>query len=58
MQVIPDDDLDLVETTLPDTRLVSVNSGSGTPFTMKLRPRSVADVCTNNKVMYYMSNLH
>ena len=41
VQVTLDDDLDLVETNLPPSRLVSVESGSGTPFTMKLRPRSV-----------------
>ena len=36
-----DDDLDIVTRDVPENGLVRVKKGTGTPFSIKLKPRSV-----------------
>ena len=50
-----DSELELVENQLIDySGLLSVARGTGTPFTIKLRPRSVSTIVLHSYMMYSM----
>ena len=43
VSVTVDDELNLVENQLTKSGLINIDQGTGTPFTLKIKPRSVAE---------------
>ena len=44
MSVTVDDDLDIVDNSLPESGVLTISRGSSAPFSLKLRPRAIGQL--------------
>ena len=53
MSIEVDEDLELLERQVPENGLVRVSKGTGTPFNIKLKPRSVTHAASSTYIHWY-----
>ena len=54
MSIEVDEDLELLERQVPENGLVRVSKGTGTPFNIKLKPRSVTHAASSTYIHFYI----